>query len=126
MDLLLTMYGILDAFMCLIAIPMIMEWIPPNGLYGFRVRATLNDPELWYRVNKFTGKLLLLLGIVIFLSAVALRWLPGMNEDVYGLAMAAVVLGGLGVVVTAGLRMIWRSKKRTSSTDHEEDDQYHR
>ncbi len=42
-----------------LSIPMIMGKIPPNGLYGFRVKKTMDNPEIWYTVNAYSGKWLL-------------------------------------------------------------------
>jgi repressor LexA len=32
----------------LLSLPLLWGRIPPNGLYGFRVRATLDNPDIWY------------------------------------------------------------------------------
>ena len=47
-----------------LSIPMIMGKIPPNGLYGFRVKKTLDNPEIWYPVNAYSGKWLLAASLV--------------------------------------------------------------
>ena len=48
---------------------MIMGKIPPNGLYGFRVKKTMENPDIWYPVNAYSGKWLLAIGLVMVLAA---------------------------------------------------------
>ena len=43
------------AIIAVASIPMMMGIVPPNGLYGFRTRRTLADPELWFKANRFAG-----------------------------------------------------------------------
>jgi hypothetical protein len=38
-----------------ISIPLIQGRLGPNPWYGFRVRRTLEDPDLWYPVNAYSG-----------------------------------------------------------------------
>ena len=37
------------------SIPLILNIVPPNGVYGFRTRQTLKNRELWFRANRFAG-----------------------------------------------------------------------
>jgi uncharacterized membrane protein len=37
------------------SIPLILNVVPPNGVYGFRTRQTLTHRELWFRANRFAG-----------------------------------------------------------------------
>ena len=55
-----------------ISIPLIFEKIPPNYFYGFRVRKTLSNKEIWYKVNKYLGKDFLAAGIILTLGALLL------------------------------------------------------
>ena len=36
-------------------IPCSMGLVPPNRLYGFRTRKTLQDPDVWYPTNRVAG-----------------------------------------------------------------------
>ena len=38
----------------IISVPLILEIVPPNGIYGFRVSGTLS-PAIWYPANAFMG-----------------------------------------------------------------------
>ena len=46
------------------AVPLALQCVPPNPVYGVRTAQTLADRELWFRVNRFAGW--------VFLAAAAL------------------------------------------------------
>ena len=56
-----------------IAIPMVMEKIKPNMLYGFRTKKTLSDEKIWYASNKYAGKVMIWCGaVMVIISAVVM------------------------------------------------------
>jgi uncharacterized membrane protein len=60
-----------------LSIPMLLNKIPRNQVYGLRTRLTLSSDEIWYPANRFAAKLLIAWGIVNVLVAIpALRMLP--------------------------------------------------
>ena len=85
--------------LAVISIPLILQKIGPNPWYGFRVKKTLEDPAVWYPVNAYAGKRLLVVGLVSSLSAVLLFFVPGIDLTTYALAFAGILLGGLFVTV---------------------------
>ena len=42
-----------------LSVPLIRRKVRPNGWYGFHVRQTLADPDIWYAANAYAGKSLL-------------------------------------------------------------------
>jgi len=42
-----------------VSIPMILQKVPPNPLYGLRTKLTLSKSEIWYPANAFSGRMLL-------------------------------------------------------------------
>src|SRR5512141_3371030 len=76
----------------LLSLPLLFGKIPPNGLYGFRVPATLQDPAVWYKINRYAARRLLAAGLAIILAALGLYFVPGLSVDGYA-------LGCLGVFV---------------------------
>ena len=63
-----------------ISIPLILQMVPPNGVYGFRTSVTRSSIEIWYSANAFMGWALLAgavvsAGALVFLPATARRWL---------------------------------------------------
>ena len=48
----------------LLAIPLYLGSIKPNLWYGFRIRKTLENPNIWYAVNKFGAAWMMVSGLV--------------------------------------------------------------
>ena len=38
-----------------LAVPLILQKVPPNGFYGFRLPKTQSDPRIWYAANRGAG-----------------------------------------------------------------------
>ncbi|MGL5836279.1 MAG: SdpI family protein [Waterburya sp.] len=53
-----------------IGVPLILEKVPPNMWYGFRVAKTFSSESIWYAANRVAGYDLLWAGVVIFITAV--------------------------------------------------------
>jgi uncharacterized membrane protein len=53
-----------------IGIPLILEKVPPNRWYGFRVTKTFSSERIWYAANRVAGYDLLWAGVVIVVTAV--------------------------------------------------------
>ena len=65
-----------------LSVPLILEKIPPNYLYGFRTPKTLSSRELWYKANKYAGRELLVAGAILSGGCLALliwQLLSGMD-----------------------------------------------
>jgi uncharacterized membrane protein len=88
----------------LLSIPRLLEKVKPNPVYGFRVRATLDDPGTWYAVNKYFGRRLLVVGVVFSIDAAALYFVPGISVDGYALAMLAI----FGIAFSIAMFQSWR------------------
>jgi hypothetical protein len=69
----------------LLSLPLLWEKVPPNGLYGFRVKATLENPQIWYAANKFAAKRLLVASAVLVMAALILYFIPGIGADTYSI-----------------------------------------
>jgi hypothetical protein len=48
-----------------LSIPLILEKVPPNRWYGFRVAKTLSSERIWYKTNRVAGFDLVWAGIAI-------------------------------------------------------------
>jgi hypothetical protein len=93
MTLLLIIYLAGGILLTLLSIPLILRRIPPNGLYGFRTQQTMENPELWYEVNVYSGKRLLVTGIGTVIASLVLYFWPGISVDAFALGVTGVVLG---------------------------------
>jgi uncharacterized membrane protein len=100
----LILYVVIGLLMVALAVPLIKRKVKPNGLYGFRVPQTLNDPLVWYAVNAHFGRRLLVTGVATPLAALLLYPLPGLDVDSYAWALLAVFVLFFGV----GLVQSWR------------------
>lgn len=93
--------------MVVLAIPMIRGKVPPNHWYGFRVRRTKEDPQIWYPANAYAGKLVLVYGLFICVAAIVLPWMfADLAPDALAWVMTFVLLGGLLVVVLLSWRYL--------------------
>jgi hypothetical protein len=99
MSIMLAMYVGSGLLLVGLSIPLIMGKIKPNGLYGFRVNATMENPALWYAVNTYAGWRLLATGVATVVSSVGLYFIPGLSLDTYALAC----LGVFGLILVGGL-----------------------
>lgn len=55
--------------MALLGVPLWLQRVPPNSFYGFRTPRTVSDPEVWYPVNRISGRDLTLGGGIGALAA---------------------------------------------------------
>ncbi len=84
----------------LIAQPLIDEKVKPNPFYGFRVRAALENPTLWYAVNKYFGQRLLFTGVVQIVIAIALFVVPNISIEgyVFGVLLVFAIAFTIGMM----------------------------
>ena len=104
----LQLYFIGLSVLCIVGgLPLAMNLIPPNHWSGVRVRKTLSDERIWYLVNSYCGKGLMLTGIISLVVAVALC-LTAMPPATYWAICSTVLVGGLVLWVVATLIYVWR------------------
>ena len=96
--------------LCIVGgLPLAMNLIPPNHWSGVRVRKTLSDERIWYLVNSYYGKGLVLTGIIAIVCAVALR-LTAIPPATYWAICSTVLVGGVVLWVVATLIYVWRAQ----------------
>lgn len=106
MIILLYLFVISGALLVVLSVPMIMGKIPPNGLYGFRVKKTMENPDIWYPVNAYSGKWFLVVGLGLALAAVGLFFVPGISLEVYSYAVLAAWVVLFAAAMTASIRFL--------------------
>lgn len=119
MQTLLYLYVGSGLVLTLISLPLIAGKIKPNTLYGFRVPATLDNPDLWYPVNRYAAKRLLIAGLLIILAAVGLYFWPGMTPDIYAWAFLGMFVVTFSIVIVQCVRYL--RKLQSSQTDRKPD-----
>jgi uncharacterized membrane protein len=103
--------------MVVLAIPMIIQKVPPNSWYGVRIKETIDNPDIWYPTNTHIGYLLLIYGILVIIMSLLLPFIPGMNPDLYALMMVALLLVGIVIILIRGKRYV-----KTLTQEQELDD----
>lgn len=83
---------VVDALSILISIPLALRKIGPNVVYGYRTRATLSDPALWYEANALFGRRLIAACTVSALAALFLAR-PSLLAPEAFLPVSVVLLG---------------------------------
>lgn len=96
----------LGVLFLVLAVPLMLGRIPPNGLYGFRTSRTVSNPELWYPVNAYTGRLLFAFGVLEITLAVALWFVPGIDPFAYAMACTGGLVAGVLAIVWMGFRFL--------------------
>jgi uncharacterized membrane protein len=84
-----------------VGIPLLLGRIPPNAWYGCRTQKTLSSEEIWYSVNRVTGRYMVISGVAVILSAFGVfifRASLGPNHGA-AILLVVLVLSVLGMVV---------------------------
>lgn len=72
--------GILDIAVAIlfvgISIPLVLGKIPMNSAYGFRFAKSFESDDLWFRINRYGGRQLILWSIPIALLGLAAIFFP--------------------------------------------------
>jgi hypothetical protein len=97
-------YVVIGLVLAAVCVPLILGRIPPNGLYGFRVRKTMEHPEIWYPVNKYGGARLLLASLFMVLAAIGFSFIPGLGVDGYSYAVLVVWVAGFTIAIVSAFR----------------------
>ena len=92
MNILLALYSTGGLLLAGLSVPLILQKIPPNSLYGFRIPSTIENPELWYKVNAYAGKRLLVVGLGTAIGTIFLYFLTTPNIDNYALGSLGLFL----------------------------------
>ena len=111
MEILLILYIAAGTLLVLLSLPLLFELIRPNPLYGFRVSQTLDNREVWYAVNKYAAKRLILAGTSFVIASILLYFIPGISVDAYALGCLAVFAMVFTVAIFQSVRYM-RSLER--------------
>ena len=84
-----------------LGIPLLLGRIPPNSWYGCRTQKTLSSDEIWYPINRVTGRYMIVSGVAVILSALGVfifRRSLGPNDGAM-ILLVVLVLSVLGMVL---------------------------
>lgn len=114
--LLMALYVGVGLLMVVICIPLIQRRIKPNPFYGFRTPTTLKNEQIWYEINEYSGKRLLVGGLVVMLAALVFVLVPGIDVAVYTSIVTVIMLLALGIGLMQSFRylgqLVQEQKKR--------------
>ena len=106
MYILLILFVISGLVVAGLSVPLILGKIPPNGLYGFRVKKTMENPDIWYAINKYSGKWLLVTHLALIVAAIGIYFQPNITLDGYSLTMLGVWVLLFGLAILASIRYL--------------------
>ncbi len=92
MTALLALYSLGGLLLAGLSVPLILQKIPPNGFYGLRVRSTMENPKLWYKVNAYAGRRLLVVGLLTAFGSIILFYTSSQDINRYALSCLGVFL----------------------------------
>ena len=88
-----------------LGIPLFRSKVRPNFWYGCRTTRTLTDEELWYAVNRVTGRDLIAAGIALVMSSLVVFMLTGrMDSTLATLILLTVAIIAIVIMVVNSLR----------------------
>jgi len=104
----------LGPVLLLISIPLILRWVPPNRIYGFRIPPTLRSPSVWYDTNAQSGRHFFVLGLLMIALELAA---PG---EIRSRTLWLTGVAGLAIIIVVNFRSAyrWERERRTSDVSH--------
>ncbi|MDB5319685.1 MAG: rane protein of unknown function [Phycisphaerales bacterium] len=99
--LLLVIFLASGSVMIAMSIPLLRGWVGPNPIYGFRVRRTLANREVWFAANRYAARWMAAAGVALMGTAVGLYAAARqLSIATYAIVCGMVVVGvvGLGVM----------------------------
>jgi len=93
--------GMLEIVM---GVPLLLQKIKPNLLFGFRLPKTLSSEEVWYKSNVYVGRDFIIAGIVVvtgslillaFISELTILMLTWIAVILLTVPMIAVIIRGV-------------------------------
>lgn len=98
-------------------IPLIRRRIKPNSWYGFRVRRTLKDPDVWYPANEYAARRTIWVGAATILAAIIFYLFPEISFPVYATIVGVVTVVGLIVVLVQSFSFLRTLPENDSDHD---------
>jgi uncharacterized membrane protein len=88
----------------LLAIPLMLRWVPRNRVYGFRTPYALSSDEVWYRANTIMGSALFLAGLFLIAVDLVVPIMMASRQE----ASRVTIWLGVGAVSAACGWTAWR------------------
>lgn len=92
MVLLLALYSFGGLALAAFSVPLVLRRIPPNGFYGFRLRGSSENPQIWYKINAFAGRRMVVVGLGTAIGAIILYYTIAHDLERYALSCLGLFL----------------------------------
>ncbi len=89
---LLALYSLGGLVLAGLSVPLILQKIPPNNFYGFRVKSMQDQPQLWYKVNAYVARRLLVVGLGTAFGSIIIYYSLGRSVEQYALSCLGLFL----------------------------------
>ena len=98
------MFLVVGMFEILLGIPLLYEKVKTNWIYGFRIKKTLENEEIWYKANKYSGRDLIISGsVVVIFSLFIIIFKDNLDIGAVGLLGGCILLVSIIIVLIRGL-----------------------
>ena len=101
---------LLGALLAVTSVPLVLGWVPRNGVYGFRFAVTLRDDRTWYAINRQYGREAIIFGVLIAVPA-ALLDITGYDTAAVRVVLTVIAIGGTLSIVVRSFRAALRMQK---------------
>jgi hypothetical protein len=98
------LYGLIGLLLIGLSIPLMRGKVPPNSWYGFRIRLTLDNPEIWYPMNAWAARRLLVVGLVTVIAALFTPLIPETALPGYSLLVSIFLVVSVLLILAFGIR----------------------
>jgi uncharacterized membrane protein len=91
-----------------LSIPLVLKKIPPNQFYGWRTPKAFQSDVIWYEINRYSGRDMLLMGVIqVVFNCVMLILRFQDKQAVYDILVPGnllVLTGGTIIMMVRGFR----------------------
>ena len=97
-------------------IPFIIGVVPPNRIYGFRIKRTIEDPQVWYPPNRVAG--LWSIGTGIAAAVLSVTFVLGTRFTTAAILVLLPFIGGIAGMyahVFGVIRQVVEQRERTAN-----------
>jgi CheY-like chemotaxis protein len=92
-----------------LGVPLLRGKVPPNGLYGVRIRATFEDRTVWYEANRMMGRDLVLVGAATLFIALVSAGTEPIGELAATLVCVSILT--IGALVAAARSILFANRR---------------
>jgi uncharacterized membrane protein len=92
------------------SLPLVQGKVKPNPWYGVRLPETMDNPELWYKANKYGGQLMTIVGLLILAATIGAYFAPHISMLTYVEICGGVTTFGVLIAAFVIYRFVQKNK----------------